>query len=110
MNYNIKLTRTFLKEAKRLSKKYPSLKSDLSSLQETLLTAPQTGIDLGNNIYKIRMAISSKGKGKSHGARVIYHTVVSVNEGCIWLLSIYDKAERENISDNELKQLLKEIL
>lgn len=56
------------------------------------------------------MTISSKGKGKSHGARVIYHTIVSVNEGCIWLLSIYDKAERESISDNELKQLLKEIL
>lgn len=97
-------------DLKRLSKKYPSLKNDLSSLKETLLTAPQTGIDLGNNTYKIRMAISSKGKGKSHGARVIYHTIVNVNEGCIWLLSIYDKAEGENISDNELKQLFKEIL
>lgn len=111
MNYNIKLTPTFLKEVKRLAKKYPSLQTDLSLLKEVLLTNPKSGIDLGNGIYKIRMAISSKGKGKSHGARVIYHTtIVSLEEGSIWLLNIFDKSDRETISGSELKVLLKEIV
>jgi mRNA-degrading endonuclease RelE of RelBE toxin-antitoxin system len=57
MNYDIKPTPTFLKGAKKLSRKYPSLKSDLSLLKETLLTNPKTGVDLGGGTYKVRMAL-----------------------------------------------------
>ena len=57
MNYDIKTTPTFLKGAKKLSRKYPSLKSDLSLLKETLLTNPKTGVDLGGGTYKVRMAL-----------------------------------------------------
>ena len=59
---------------------------------------------LGNNCYKIRMAISSKNKGKSGGSRVI--TFVKISQTTVYLLSIYDKSEKENISDSELKELL----
>ena len=37
---------------------------------------PQSGVDLGGGLRKVRMAIGSKGRGKSHGARVITFTVV----------------------------------
>ena len=72
----------FDKEAKRLGKKYPSLKKDLIALGNGLLENPLLGVDLGNGFRKIRLAIASKGKGKSHGARVITHTqaIVNVNE------------------------------
>ncbi|MCL4165465.1 UNVERIFIED_CONTAM: hypothetical protein GTU68_000936 [Idotea baltica] len=50
------------------------------------------------------MAIQSKGKGKSGGARVI--TYILVSEETVYLLSIYDKSELDNISDKELKDLL----
>ncbi len=63
------------------------------------------GTPLGNDCYKIRMTISSKGKGKSGGARVI--TYVKIIETSIFLLSIYDKADAANISDKELKERLK---
>lgn len=54
--------------------------------------------------------ISSKGKGKSHGARVItYTTIISVEEGVITLLTIYDKAEQESILTKEIAALVKEI-
>jgi hypothetical protein len=53
------------------------------------------------------MAILSKGKGKSGGARVITHLKVTSTN--VYLLSIYDKSERESISHKELKALLKEI-
>ena len=71
MSYKVFSTPVFDKQAKRLSKKYPSVKKDISSLAETLSFEPMQGAALGNNFYKIRMAISSKGKGKSGGARII---------------------------------------
>ncbi|ONF90684.1 type II toxin-antitoxin system RelE/ParE family toxin, partial [Leptospira santarosai] len=57
--------------------------------------------------YKIRIPIASKGKGKSGGARVI--TCVFLIEKVVWLLSIYDKSEKENISDKDLEKAIKEI-
>ena len=65
------------------------------------------GTALGNNIYKIRMSITSKGKGKSGGARVI--TCVRIIAGIVFLVSIYDKSEQANISDKELKERVKKI-
>lgn len=66
---------------------------------------PKLGTNLGHNCYKIRIAISSKGKGKSSGARVITNFVVA--EETVFLISIYDKSEQENLTDKELSELLK---
>lgn len=54
-----------------LTKKYRSLKSELENLGKELSENPTSGTPLGNDVYKVRLAISSKGKGKSGGARVI---------------------------------------
>lgn len=53
------------------------------------------------------MAITSKNKGKSVGARII--TFVKVNNHSITLISIYDKSIQSDISDNLLIQLLNNI-
>ena len=98
-------TPEFLKEAKKLSKKYRSLKEDLSALFEELEQNPTLGTSLGDNCYKVRLAIKTKGKGKSGGARVITHLFIE-NE-TIYLLSLYDKSEQDSISDKEIKALLK---
>ncbi|AJH14962.1 type II toxin-antitoxin system RelE family toxin [Myroides profundi] len=105
MSYNIIATPKFLKEAKKLGKKYHSLKEDLSLLIEELQQNPMLGTALANNCYKVRIAIKSKGKGKSGGARVITHLVIE--NDTIYLLSIYDKSEYDSISDSEIKELLK---
>lgn len=105
MNYKISTIASFDKQFKRLLKKYPSLKSELSELAEQLKKEPDKGTSLGHDCYKIRLAISSKGKGKSGGARVI--TYFAITDFNIFLLSIYDKSEQSNISDKELLQLLK---
>ena len=105
MSFNIIPTPPFEKELKQLAKKYPSIKKDMAALVGRLLQEPKTGTPLGNNCYKIRMAITSKGQGKSGGARII--TFVQVIETTIFLLSIYDKAGMANISDKELKERLK---
>lgn len=109
MNYSIIIERAFQREAKRLSKKYKSLKQDLVRLQDELLANPQSGVDLGNGVRKVRLAIASKNKGKSHGARVITYTYrIDEENGNITLLLIYDKEERENISAAEISRLVAE--
>lgn len=107
MSFNLKTTNNFDQEAKSLAKKYPSLKNDLRQLSQSLQQNPTKGQPLGHNCYKIRMAITSKNKGKSGGARIITHIYVS--EGVVFLLSIYDKSELENISDKQLKALLRQL-
>jgi len=104
MIYNVKNFPRFDRELKRLAKKYPSLKNEYEALVENLEKNPEIGTPLGNNLYKIRLAIASKGKGKSGGARVI--TYLKTEEGNVYLLSIYDKGERTSISDKEIKDIL----
>ena len=65
MNYNVELSLNFKKEAKKLVKKFPSLKQELADLFTMLERNPTIGTSLGNDIYKIRLAIASKNKGKS---------------------------------------------
>jgi hypothetical protein len=107
MNYNVKTIPHFDKQLKRLSKKYPSLKAEYIVLLDSLEIEPAQGSPLGNNCFKIRMAMASKGKGKSGGARVIVHVLVT--DAAVYLLDIYDKSDKENITDKELQMLLKEI-
>jgi len=104
MSYNVIAVPTFKKELKKLAKKYPSLKNDFADFIENLEVQPKQGTSLGKNCYKIRLAIKSKGKGKSGGLRVITHIVI--RERTVYLLSIYDKADKKNISDKELMTLL----
>jgi len=105
MNYNVSSIPLFDKQAKRLSGKYPSLKSDLAQLIKDLSSNPMQGKALGNNFFKIRLAITSKGKGKSGGARVI--TFIKIIQTTVFLASIYDKSEKALITDKELKQIFK---
>jgi mRNA-degrading endonuclease RelE of RelBE toxin-antitoxin system len=107
MTFNIVPTGRFKKEAKRLSKKFPSLKAELVELNETLTNQPNIGTPLGNNSYKIRLAIRSKGKGKSGGGRVITYLVNDNNE--VYLLTIYDKSELDNIDDKILKSIIQSL-
>ena len=105
MSYEVKSIPKFEKELKRLARKYPSLKNEYLELIQSLKLQPEQGSPLGNNCYKIRLSIASKGKGKSGGARVI--TYVRVVQNFVYLLTIYDKSEQENIPDKELQELLK---
>lgn len=108
MEYRIELSASFKKEAKRLRKHYASFADDYDNLIDDLEANPHLGTDLGGGLRKIRMRITSKGKGKSGGARVITFTVVvAIDEAEINLLYIYDKAERSTITPGEIEELLR---
>ena len=104
MSYSILTIPPFDRQLKRLSEKYPSLKDDFTTLLKSLEVDPKQGTSLGKKCYKIRMAIKSKRVGKSGGARVIANVIVT--KETVYLLAIYDKSEKETISDEELKALL----
>lgn len=107
MSYKIIPTDNFNKEVKKLAKKHHSIKNDLIELHKELLKNPTKGTSLGQGVYKIRMAITSKGKGKRGGARVISYVLTQDEE--IFLLSIYDKSERPDILDKEIIELIRDI-
>ncbi len=105
MSYRVEATDLFVKRLKRLLKKYPSILADLRLLNYQLAESPRQGDGLGQNCYKVRLAIRSKNTGKSGEARVI--TLVQVVEEQVLLLTIYDKADRADLRPGELEELLK---
>ena len=105
MSYNVIPTPDFQRLFKKLAKKYPSLKADLQQLINLLSKNPTSGANLGHNLYKIRMAISSKGKGKSGGARVV--TFLLTDEKEVFLIHIYDKSQLDNLTKDQILDLLK---
>ena len=96
---------SFEREAKRLNKRYKSFKSDLKKLMNELSSSPSLGADLGGGLRKVRMAIKSKGTGKSGGARIITVVLADIEDG-LGLLYI-DKSERSTLKGKELSDLLK---
>jgi mRNA-degrading endonuclease RelE of RelBE toxin-antitoxin system len=101
----------FERGAKALRKRYPSFESDYDIFLNELEKNPYGGESLGHHTYKNRMAIASKGKGKSGGARVITYNLQQVNdeEVLITLMSIYDKSDMENVSDAYLRSLVQQM-
>ncbi len=112
MKCEVRTTKNFERSAKPLLKKYKSLKKELLKLESELKAQPETGISLGHNVYKIRLAIKSKGKGKSGGARVITYleveTAIDEETKTLYLLTIYDKSKIDSISQEEINRLIEE--
>ena len=110
MNFEIQATDEFRRSLKALSKRHRSLKDDFQTFTQSLRENPYQGDELSPGIRKIRMQISSKGRGKSGGARVITYTVVlSVEDGSIYLMDIYDKADYSTVDVRIIQKKLKDL-
>lgn len=106
MSYRVKTIPHFDREVKRIAKKHKGIKSDLAKLIEDLEKNPTIGTDLGQNIYKIRLAISGTNKGKSGGARVI--TCIFVVTETVYLTEIYLKNEHDTVDTALIVQRMKD--
>lgn len=106
MSYKVIIASEFAKEAKRIAKKHPGIKSDIDRLIGDLETDPIIGISLGGNFYKIRISITGTGKGKSGGVRVI--TYVILDDETVLLTEIYLKSEYDTADVDALIQRLKD--
>lgn len=101
----VKTSEDFRIAYKRLKKRHKSLQQDFERLLESLLLNPMQGVELDGGVRKVRLAITSKGRGKSGGARVIIRVRIVADE--LQLLYIYDKADYENVSDVFLCDIMK---
>jgi hypothetical protein len=101
----------FVRKAKTYKKKHVSLTSDLEELEASLIENPRMGEDLGAGLYKVRLQVKSKGKGKSGGYRIITYLLnQSNNDIVINMLTLYDKSEEESISKQDLLKLVRALL
>ena len=97
----------FKRQLKKLAKKYRSIVDDYEFFLTDLEENPFQGSNLGKGVKKVRMAIASKGKGKSGGAHVITYNIQQVDDTIqIDLLTIYDKSEISNVSDTFIEYLM----
>ena len=101
----VRISEDFRAAYKRLKKRHKSLEQDFEQLLASLLQNPMQGVELDGGARKVRLAITSKGRGKSGGARVIIRVRIVRDE--LQLLYIYDKSDFENISDAYLRDVLK---
>ena len=116
MKVIVRVSESFKRQVKPLLKKFKSLKQDLANLENQLIEKPRAGTPIGQDSYKIRLAVKSKRKGKSGGLRVISHIHIDTeiigvveNNGdgvFVTLIAIYDKSETASISDKDLKDLI----
>ena len=108
MSFEISTTSEFESQAKALQKRYRSFKSDLKDL--VLKENPFQGVELSPGIRKIRMAIASKGRGKSGGARVITYTIVTAEmKGRVYLMNVYDKSDFSAVELSVIKKIAKDL-
>ena len=113
MKISIQVAENFKKKAKPLLRKYPSLRIELKLLEQTLTKNPTFGTPMGGQVYKIRLAIKSKGRGKSGGARIITYLEIEFigeettsEQTVVNLISIYDKAEIATLTDSEIQKII----
>ncbi|MDE5662577.1 MAG: type II toxin-antitoxin system RelE/ParE family toxin [Muribaculaceae bacterium] len=108
MSFEIIPTPDFERSFKALAKRHRSLKQDILDFAKSLQENPFQGDELSPGIRKIRMSIASKGRGKSGGARVITYTlVVAENEGRVYLMDIYDKADYSTVDVAMIKEIVR---
>jgi hypothetical protein len=57
------------------------------------------------------MAVASKGKGKSGGMRIITFnvTILDTESIIVNLITIYDKTELSNVSEQYINQIIKDL-
>lgn len=106
MSFDINTTPEFESQAKALQKRHRSFKSDLKDLVLSLTANPFQGVELAPGIRKIRMAITSKGRGKSGGARGITYTIVTAEaDGRVYLMNVYDKSDFSTVDLSIIKEI-----
>ena len=96
------------KAFKKLSKKYKNIDKDVDAFLSSIRSREDLGTELKSNVYKVRIANSSKNKGKSTGYRLLSYVALVKNE--LHLLYIYDKGSIGNLTESEVDAMIASVL
>jgi len=108
MSYQIRTIPPFEKAARALAKRYRNLKKDLEQVTKSMEQDPYFGVAIPGYegaVWKLRIANTSAKRGKQGGFRIIYFIEKTI-ETC-YLLTIYSKTDKSDVSLKELEDLLK---
>ncbi len=110
MSYKVILTHSFKQSVKRLGKRFRHVKEDVRTAVEALERTPQLGVQIpdGSEVRKLRVANSDLAKGKSGGYRLLYK-LTDQPEPMLYLLLLYAKSDQEDVTKDELRQLLDDL-
>ncbi len=110
MTYKVQLAASFKRSVKKLKRRYPHIQDDIRDGIEVLLHAPRLGVVVSGSggIRKIRLANRDARRGKSGGYRLLYYLEDEETQA-LYLLLVYSKSDRANVTRHELKQLLDEV-
>lgn len=104
----IDLSPEYKQNLRELCKRYRNIRSDTQIIIEQI----QSGNFIGDRIagigeeyfvYKVRVCNSNIQKGKSAGYRIIYQVESPTS---VLLLTIYSKSNQEDISANEIRDII----
>lgn len=113
MLFNVILTPVFLSDLEyyKKKKKYRRIDEDISDIVSELEKGNFIGdeianlkLPVGESSYKVRAANSDMRVGKSNGYRIIYYVVK--DDFDVFLLIIYSKKDHDNISENEILDII----
>lgn len=107
MAYRFIFTAWFDRNLKSLAKHHPNLRGDFESFLRSFNAESYPVIPGTGGARKARMP--AKGKGKRGGYRLVYYLYEGDH---VWLITIYDKVQKENLSSAEervVSQLIQRI-
>ncbi|MDX9796771.1 MAG: type II toxin-antitoxin system RelE/ParE family toxin [Arcobacteraceae bacterium] len=105
---SVEETETFTKAIKKLQKRFKNIETDCDTFIQSIQTTQDLGINLGQGVYKVRIANSDKKSGKSSGYRLISYLKLVDNR--LYLMYIYDKSDFDTVSENTIDELIKKTI
>ena len=108
LGVTIEETETFTKAIKQLQKRFKNIETDCEEFVQSIQTTKNLGINLGNGVFKVRIANSDKKSGKSSGYRLISYLKLIDNK--LYLMYIYDKSDFETVSEKQIDDLIKKTI
>lgn len=109
MPTKVEIPASFSRDLRRLARKYPKIVDLVDSLVAQLREDQRPGVKLigtGYNLYKVRLANPSAGRGKSGGFRVIYYVKFTDR---ILMVTVYSKTEEKDLSPERIRQILQNL-
>ena len=94
----------YKKAVKSLSKKFKHIESDIEAFLYAVNSKNDLGIEIKSNIFKARVANSDKNRGKSAGYRLI--TYLKLIDEELHLIYVYDKGSIENLTEDEIDEII----
>jgi mRNA-degrading endonuclease RelE of RelBE toxin-antitoxin system len=110
MSYNVILTGSFKRSVKQLARRFRHVKDDVRGAVQVLLQSPTLGVTIPGSagIRKLRVRNTDLAKGKSGGYRLLYW-VQEQPTATIYLLLLYSKSDRDDVTRQDLQQLLHDL-